>query len=541
MFVREKERKNGATAVQIVECVRVGGKVRQKVVRHIGQGFTKREVRDLVEVAKTSIAEIEFQRKMPLLAAAELPAPEPDPPQPLTVNIKRIREEKKVVEGIGDIFGRLYAELGMDHLISGSRKDLQWNEILKFCVMARVFLPSSKRKTVAILERDFDFEIPLEKVYRTMDHVAENESVIKDLIAASTRALFANKVDVIFFDVTTLYFESFEPDSLRDFGFSKDCKFKETQVVLALATTTGGLPLTYELFPGSMYEGSTLVAMVEEMRRRFDVADTYLVADRAMFTKENLAAMDALGMKYVVAAKLKTLRKSEKKEILESFGERGDSEIVREFRRGERRLVVSYTPKRAAKDASERRRLVERLLKKAKSGKIAVKSLIANRGTSRFITVEEESKATINEAKIEEEARWDGLHGLITNVEDRTADELLERYRGLWRIEAAFRVCKHDLRMRPVYHWTERRIRAHVAICFLAYALSKHVEYALATNNIKLSLERLREELSYVHTTILRDTSTRKRYAIPSQLNEIQQQIYDALGLERPTTVRQID
>ena len=211
-----------------------------------------------------------------------------------------MREEQRVIEGIGDVFGKLYTDLGLGDIISGSRKDSQWNAVLKTCVLARLANPASKLRTASLLEQDYGIRLPLEKIYRMMDCLAVCESSVKSRIAETTRSLFPDKVDVLFFDVTTLYFENFTPDGLREFGFSKDCKFRETQVVLALVTTIEGLPVTYRLFPGNMYEGNTLVKMVEELRVEHQIENILLVADRAMFTRRNLDNMDAMGVKYIV-------------------------------------------------------------------------------------------------------------------------------------------------------------------------------------------------------------------------------------------------
>ena len=140
-------------------------------------------------------------------------------------------------------------------VIQETYKDKEWNEYLKACVLSRVADPCSKRKTVRTLEQDYNQQIPLEKMYRMMDRLHSNIGRVKNIVAQNTLDLFKQKVDILFFDVTTLYFESFTPDELREFGFSKDCKFKETQVVLALVTNFEGHPLTYELFPGTQMRG----------------------------------------------------------------------------------------------------------------------------------------------------------------------------------------------------------------------------------------------------------------------------------------------
>lgn len=137
--------------------------------------------------------------------------------------------------------------------------------------------------------------------------------------------------------------------------------------------------------------------------------------------------------------------------------------------------LLGILPKRALKDKADREKLVDRLLKKAVNNKISTKSLISNHGTKKYIKIED-SKAIINKSKIEEEdAKWDGFYGVITNIDDQNSQELLTRYRGLWGIEEAFRVNKHTLKMRLIYHFKRKRIESYIAICFLAYSLSYYV------------------------------------------------------------------
>jgi transposase len=453
-----------------------------------------------------------------------------------TVKIKNIREEQRIIDGIGDVFGKLYKDLKLDKLIGGTHKDEQWNNILESCVLARIANPVSKRRSASLLEEDYGIKIPLEKIYRMMDHVADRESDIKQRIAQTTLSLFQEQVDVLFFDVTTLYFESIDTDELRAFGFSKDCKFKEVQVVLALVTTTKGLPITYKLFPGNTYEGGTLVEMVKDLQTQYAIKNILLVADRAMFNEENLSSMESLGIQYIVAAKLKALPKSLKSDILHAdYNEEviGDElHGLKEFEHKSRRLVVGYSAKRAGKDAADRKRLVDRLRKKVKGYKIKVKDLIPNYGSKKYISVENGS-ASINQEKIKADAEWDGFHGVITNASDKTSSELLSRYRELWQIEEAFRLSKHDLKMRPIYHWTENRIKAHIAICFLAFTLAKQAVYRIALQQEPMSFEQIRNELLHAQSSVVIDLASQKKYMIPSHVTVNQKKLYQAFGLKR--------
>ena len=266
-----------------------------------------------------------------------------------------------------------------------------------------------------------------------------------------------------------------------------------------------GYPVGYKLFAGNMSEGKTLIENINEVKKRFNVKDVSLVADRAMFTEANLKEMESVGIIYVVACKLKSLDKKKKEMILTdndfiaSVIEE-DLHWVKDYTHNERRLVVSYSSKRAERDKKQRERLVERLLKKAKNGKIKVGDLIQNNGSKRFINVNNQ-KAEMNLQKIADEARWDGLHGIITNDTQESSAKLLSRYRQLWRIEEAFRINKKDLKMRPIYHWKKERVEAHILICYMAFALSKFTLERINRNSeTPIMLKNCIEELSKVES-----------------------------------------
>jgi transposase len=539
MFVRIKPKPNGKKSIQIVESYRRADQVSQKIVRHVGQAVTEREVEEMTRLAQSMINEMETEKQpcLPFLDPLKvLKGNRRKKESSDSVKIKNIREEQRIIDGIGDVFGKLYKDLKLDKLIGGTNKDDQWNDILESCVLARIANPVSKRRSASLLEEDYGIKIPLEKIYRMMDHVADRESDIKQRIAQTTLSLFQEQVDVLFFDVTTLYFESIDTDELRAFGFSKDCKFKEVQVVLALVTTTKGLPITYKLFPGNTYEGGTLVEMIKDLQTQYAIKNILLIADRAMFTEENLSSMESLGIQYIVAAKLKTLPKSLKSDILhadyteEVIGD--EMHWLKEFEYQSRRLVVGYSAKRAGKDAADRQRLVDRLMKKVKGDKIKVKDLIPNYGSKKYISIENGS-ASVNQEKIKADAEWDGLHGVITNAADKTSSELLSRYRELWQIEEAFRISKHDLKMRPIFHWTENRIKAHIAICFLAFTLAKQAVYRIALQQVPMSFEQIRNELLHAQSSVVIDLASQKKYLIPSHVTVNQKKLYQVFGLKR--------
>lgn len=553
MFVREISKPNGSVSIRIVESIRCGDKVIQKTIRTLGQHKDSREIEVIRKAAEQLIVEIQNKqnpilpifdpndfhankkRKQKIETAAPALA---DSPQ---VQVSQLKEEGRFNDGILDIFGSLYKQLNFDSLITDTKQNEKWNETLEACVIARLAQPSSKKKTTSILEDHFNISLDLDHVYRMMDHVHRLEDKIKESVAQQTISLFKAKVDVLLFDVTTLYFESTERDTLKEFGFSKDCKFNQTQVVLALMTTTQGTPMGYELFPGNTSEGKTLITVIEQIKERFDLNQVVLVADRAMFSHANLEKMDELKVKYVVAAKLRSLGKDLKNEILNSMTYKADmvkNELhwVNQFEANDKqRLIVSYSSMRAKKDQADRERILSKLNKKTKDGKFKVSDIVSNQGSKKFVNFGK-SKAELDQAKITNDAQWDGLHGVITNVKDESCSHLLARYRELWKIEEAFRFNKHDLKLRPIYHWKPERIKAHIAICYIAFALLSYSRIRLKENNFDISFETMREELLKAQSSLVRDTQNNTLFSIPSKVTEVQKSIYKAFGLKRTQT-----
>ena len=528
--------------LKVIENIRQGEKIIQKVFCTVGVAKNQQELESLERVAKVKIVEA-LNDRVPALPGMETEAhglisDSPVKREKHVVDLKDIREEKRINLGVEDVFGGVYSQMDIEDVIVGTRKDLEWNSLLKQVILARLFDPSSKKKASDAVLKDLNQEIPVEKIYRMMDHLVPLEEQIKTKVFQSSMSLLDFEVDVLFFDVTTLYFESFTPDELRAFGFSKDCKFKETQIVLALVTNNRGVPLTYEIFPGNQSEGKTLIEIVKKIKANYTIKNVVMVADRAMFTEANLSLLEQEGIHYVVAAKLKAMKRSVHGEIL------GNSFCpfngwVKDFVVENRRLIVSYSVDRAKNDYKQRKRLVDRLLKKAKDGKIPIKALINNHGTKKYIEVSGDN-ASINESKILADSQWDGIHGVITNYskEDKTASEILERYKGLWKIEEVFRINKHDLKMRPIYHWKPERIRAHILICFLAYTLLNTAKEILEKNSISLSVAELRNEVAKRQASIIRDRRSQRRYFVPANFTVTQKRIYQAFRLPTVETVQ---
>ena len=252
-----------------------------------------------------------------------------------------------------------------------------------------------------------------------------------------------------------------------------------------------------------------------------------------MLSKENLALIEQSEKQYIVAARLKNQPETIKEQILDNAGyQQGEQIRFKEIALPDnRRLLVSYSEKRARKDAFDRQKALDKLQKKLNKSKNP-ESFLQHTSYRKYLKIEQLSQQTviIDEEKISRAARWDGLHGIITNITDITASDAFEHYRGLWQIEETFRLTKHDLKVRPIYHWTPRRIEAHVAICFMALVCIRHLSYRVQLQYQALSPEIIRNELVHVQQSILMHKTNGCRYGIPSKPTLHAQKIYQVMG-----------
>lgn len=545
MFVRVKTSNNGATTyVQIVQSVRKAERVTQKIVRHIGVAKDADELKKLRFLAESIKLKLEAGGQEFLFKPEEIvklsDSGKEYPDSDYIVNVKNLKEEQRLVSGIHDVYGKLFSDLGYDKVLKRPSRNKATVDIFKNIVLARVANPVSKMATVDLLEEDFGVTLDLDRVYRMMDSLDDDAiERLKLITYQNSLNLLGTKVDVIFYDATTIYFESFEEDSLKKNGFSKDHKHNQPQVLLALMVTTDGLPVDYEIFPGDVYEGYTLVPALTKIRKKYDIDRVVFVADSAMLSEDNIKCLEDLeehNLSYIVGARLKNMTALLKEKILDSGNYRKVKAgyHIAEISDGKRKIIVSYSESRARKDANDREKAIVKLIKKLDRSKSA-KSHLSNHGYRKYLKVEGKSKLSLDEAKIASDAIWDGLHGVVTNS-DLPPIEILSKYNELWNVEAAFRVTKHDLAVRPVYHWKPRRIKAHIAICFAAYALCKHLEYRVRLQYRKLSIEKIRYALMKVQTSILFDREKRIRYGLPSRMKRDARKIYNILDVKRSIT-----
>lgn len=560
MFVRvKKSPKTSKRSVQIVESYRVDGRVRQRILQHIGMAQSDRELDELKALAESVKRRLEEERMLPLYGEPSSPEStgedsqsvssgksevESESPLAYDVNLLDIVEEARHITGIHDIYGKLYDELGFEKVIPNPARNQAARQTLKEIVLARIANPQSKRASVEGLQRHFGIDLPLKRVYTMMDKLDDKAiGRINTIAWNATRSVLAQKVDVIYFDATTLYFESFDEDDLRKNGYSKDGKFNQPQVVLAMMVTKEGLPVGYRLFEGDTFDGHTLIPTLKEIRAHYDLDRVVYVADAGMFNRKNREELETLeknGTRYIVGARLKNLPDALKEKILDpnNYQSLNDDLEVATFDYEGKRLVVGRSAKRAKKDAHDRRKGIEKLRKRLeKEG--TLKGQLSNQGYRKYMQVSSAGKCDIqlDESKIEEASRWDGLKGILSNDESLSEEELLHQYSNLWQIEESFRITKHDLRIRPIYHFKPERVKAHIALTFIAYTLVRHLSYRIKLQYKAMSPEAIRQQLMDVQRSVLLDTRTRRRFSLPSVIPLDAEKIYRIMGLRPPTKV----
>lgn len=551
MFIRVNRTPNSPRkSIQICETYRKNGKVKQRIVHYVGIALDDHEEQKLKDYAAELIAKLTLQRHnnskqrplFPLTQAdiippARLKAGRPtrkkieDILAPSQVSLDDVVEETRIVEGVHDVGGVMF-----DELYSSLFKTKRLQQMSKDIVLSRLVMPSSKHRAQQQLEKRFGKIHSLDAIYRMMDKLFDNIDKIKRLTFEKTQALFPQKIDLLLFDVTTLYFESTNVDELRNFGYSKDHRFNTTQVVLALATNQDGLPVGYELFEGHRAEVTTLLKAIGSWRRLFNIDAVCFVGDRAMFTKGNLALLEQHNCHYIIAAKLKTLPQALQEKLFQERHYRPSIlknalAWIGEFDYANSRLVVSYKSKRALNDQKERQQVINKI-QKVIGKKGNPNKLITNAGVKNFVTKDEDASICLDEEKVQLAAQWDGLHGVITNITDESAESLIARYARLWVIEESFRINKHTLQMRPIFHWKPERIHAHIALCYMTFSVLRHLQYRVNLTQ-KISIDSILDELLNVQASIHIHKQTHDRYRLPGHFSNHARKIYKAFGLER--------
>lgn len=462
MFVRKKKNPGGMICVQVID--KSSGKY--KVLKTFGSSSNVAEIENLVIEAeqwikeKLGLLELDFDNKRKLASQ-------------FLNNIQQI-----TVVGPELLLGKIFDEIGFNQIKESLFRQL---------VITRLCFPVSKLKTTDYLSKYKSMDIDVHDIYRYLDKLYNTQKdLVQRISYEHTLKILNNTISVVFYDVTTLYFEIEREDDLRQPGFSKDGKHQNPQILLGLLVSINGYPLAYEIFEGAKFEGHTMLPVIETFKQKYNLEKLVIIADAGLLSNNNIEELQRKKYEFILGGKIKNEAKKIKEKVLSLNLKNGESDIIE--KEGGIRLIVSYSDARAQKDQFNRQRGLKKLEKQIKSGKLT-KSNINNKGYNKFLKLSGEVKISLDSQKIKEDSKWDGLKGYVTNTR-LSNTEVIDNYKHLWKIEKAFRISKRDLRIRPIFHRLHRRIQAHICIAFVAYKVYKELERQLREKGAELSPEK---------------------------------------------------
>jgi transposase len=529
LHIRQKKNSSGSISIQIIDRVSRG----YKVIESIACVKNEKDLAIYLDVANKRLEELK-KKLYPSLF-------DEDNDDQLTF----LELSNKDLIPVGDelIYGKIFKRLGC------SKLDLEYKKLKLFkdLVISRLLYPGSKLYLIDYLEYFKKESIDKNEIYRFLDNIYEDslKSKIEKCVFDYTYKKMNQTIAFTFYDVTTLYFESESEDDLRKIGFSKEGKIARPQIQLGLFTTLEGYPLSFEVYEGNKYEGHTLVDILKKFQDKFQLKDKpIVVADRGMLNNANIAYLENNGYKYILAAKTKSISGDLKQKIVNlPFVNDGtihtlkfnkdipykDEDDIKQSININQRLVLTYSSKRAKKDKYNRDKALERLENKIKTSKSITKKDLKLSYYAKYLNIDDnhcDINFNINNQKVQNDSKLDGIKGFITNDFELKPNEIIEHYNNQYDVERAFRISKTDLKIRPIYHRLEIRIKAHILISFVSYAIYKEFESKMKDNDIKFNFSQklLRDIIKHMFAMRVGDQLVYLKF------EDIQQQVYNAIN-----------
>lgn len=454
--IRRVKTRSGATAIQVGNYL---GK-RFQLTKHIGSSKDKIKVAELIGIAEEYIRSHSLQLAFNFNPSSE------------EVLFKRgITVSKSTLEEAFNYLCGIYAAIGFDTL---------GHDILKHFAIIRVLEPASKAKSIWLLQKYFDISYKKTTVFRKLEKLPElkEEVVARAIQYAKDNLQF--DFSLVFYDVTTLYFETFSQDELRRNGFSKDNKINQPQILIGLVVNKTGFPIYYDIFKGNTFEGNTIIPVIAALRKNYQIERLTVIADAGMLSQNNLEDLEGHNLSYVVGARIGNLSLVEVRIIADKL-EKTDKRIVRRTT-----TLYEYSAKRAKKDKADNDKAIQKaeyyVMNPAKV--LRRSKFLANSGKKSFV---------LNEQLVEKQRLLEGIKGYKTNITDVPDELLIARYKDLWKIEQSFRMAKSDLEARPIYHRLEISIKYHILIVFVALCMTRVIE-ADKGKSVKQVVDELKDK-----------------------------------------------
>lgn len=484
--IRKVKTGSGKTAVQVVRYVNR----KTNIVKHIGSASSAEKLDALITRAQDFINHNDIQPKLYT----------PSPKQAFTtIDTKRTYLYKVFASGYHRLFDGINSNL------------------LKNLVIIRIVEPASKRYSLELLDKYFGIRYSLQYVYRQLPKLLDHKQGVEELSVAYAKKSLNFDFTFVLYDVTTLYFETFKGDDLRETGFSKDNKFNQPQILIGLVVTKEGFPVSYEVFSGGTSEGKTIIPSIVHFKDDHAVKNLTVIADAAMISKDNIKALRENELNYVVGARLRGMKSTIIQQISDQLKPTDGNTIRLKTEYG--LLVCQYSHKRYKKDLHEHQKYV----RKAEENLSKQSNII---GKYKFIKKAGENRYELNQALIDKAERLLGIKGYITNQKDWSDTEVIKKYSQLWQVEKSFRMAKSDLATRPIFHRRSESIKAHILMCFMALCVGRKLELESGR-----SIKQIVTLLGDVVDTKIRVEKTGEIIEAPGELSKEVKELISSLDL----------
>ena len=457
------------------------------------------------------------------------------------------------------VYKRIWEQFGLDSILAKIKKkgktqfDLSKSSFLM--VANHLLAPKSKLATYVGQDRYTNLSpVELNELYRSLDILAKHKEHLEEEMYLVNRNLFNMEVDIVFYDVTTFSFSSVRADTLKDFGFSKDSKPGKVQVVLGLLIDCHGRPIGYELFPGNTFDGKTLETALEAMESRFGIRKVIIVADKGINSKLNLKMISDRGYSYIFASRIKSASKKIKDLIFAGDYTKTQStydtvrykviDWINEFKADGKKyelaekLIITYSEKRAKKDRADRERLIEKANALLKN-KAKIRQFNKRGGKKYIKDISKDSDWIFDTEAVLADQRFDDYYGIQTNDMELDPEKVMDAYHSLWKIEQSFRIMKSTLEVKPIFHWTEPRIKGHFVICFLAFLLERNLEFRLKKSGEEASPEKIREAINSLN--FAKVFLNGRKYFIKTKSSDLAKKILLILKIKPPQNITPVD
>lgn len=461
--IRRVKTHSKSTAIQVGHYQ---GK-RFKLSKHIGSAKDSGKINELINIAREYIRSQSNQLELNFN------------PQSEEILFKRgIKITGSSLQEAYDYLSQIYSKIGFDSIDS---------LLLKHFAIIRVLEPASKTKSIKLLQKYFGIDYKKTTAFRGLLKLLNLKDEIEHIAIKYAKENLGFKFSLVFYDVTTLYFETHAEDDFRKHGFSKDNKMNQPQILIGLVMSDAGFPIYYDIFKGNTFEGKTIIPVVLAIVKKYNITKFTVIADAGMLSEKNLTELKENGLDYVVGARAANLSLNEIRIIANELNQTNGKIIRRDD------VLYEYSIKRFKKDKSEN----DKQLKKAEYY-LGNPSKVVKR--SKFLSSAGKNTFELNETIIEKHRLLEGIKGYKTSIKDISADLLISRYKDLWMIEQLFRIAKSDLEIRPIYHRRKNLIESHVLIVFVALCMGKVVEIEKG-----LSIRRVMDDLKDKWTLTLKD------------------------------------